>query len=319
MQKTVPAVGVCSLILLAVLAIAMPAIAETPTSKPAANGDSSSVNTDELEVTRRQLFKLLRISPKLTAVVAQDPTLLADPQYVSRNNPELEQFLEMHPEIVRSPEFYLFANLGNGPPRRDLRLQASVWPELDQPRNPRELAMTGPFLGFLVFLCVLLSLLWLIRILLENRRWMRIFTRQSEAQNKLFDKFASSEDLLNYVRSDSGKHLVEFTTVPATLGPVLQSGSPLARILTPLQFGVVLTLVGIGFLVLKNTSVTNGQVWASEARGPLLVLGVVSSALGVGLLVSAGVSWAFARHLGILPAHADPKDIDSRDDSSKWR
>jgi hypothetical protein len=62
-----------------------------------------------MAATREQLIKLLRVSPKRTTVVVRDPSLLANQEYVSRNNPELAQFLQIHPEIVRNPEFYLNA------------------------------------------------------------------------------------------------------------------------------------------------------------------------------------------------------------------
>jgi hypothetical protein len=73
-----------------------------PSAKPSATGD------EELSATRDQLFQLLRLSPKLTSVVARDPSLLANQDYVTHNNPELAQFLQQHPEIARNPEFRLF-------------------------------------------------------------------------------------------------------------------------------------------------------------------------------------------------------------------
>jgi len=284
--------------------------------KPVSHGESVAVNSDELEATREQFFKLLRINPKLATIVVRDPTLLAEEQYVSRNNPALEQFLKTHPEIVRSPEFYLFANLGNGPRLdRKLRLEEAVGPELDQRRSLPAFEVIAPIVALLVFVCVLLALLWLVRMLVENRRWTRIFNRQAEAQNRVLEKFGSSEEMLNYMRSDSGKHLFEFA--PAPLGPLLQSGSPISRILTPLQFGVVLTFVGIGFLILKSALASSGQVWSSDAQGPPLVLGVVTATLGVGLIVSAGISWAFARHLGMLPPRAERQGHGREADSWK--
>ena len=39
----------------------------------------------------------MKLSPTLTTVVAHDPSLLADQEYVSRNNPQLGQFLDRAP------------------------------------------------------------------------------------------------------------------------------------------------------------------------------------------------------------------------------
>lgn len=272
---------------------------EGSNAKATASGNSSlSVNTEDLETTREQLFKFLRMTPKLTMVLARDPSLLADEQYVSRNNPELEQFLQAHPEVVRNPEFYLFANLRDGRKQgREFPLEEAVWPELD--RRPRAQVNPGPeIVAPLVFLSILLSLLWLIRVLLENRRWTRVFAQQSEAQRKLFDKFGSSEELLRYMQSDAGKRLLEPIPIPATFAPGTQWTTPLARVLTPLQFGTVLTLVGSGFLFLAGRGIGDTDV--------MTVMGVLTLMVGVGLIISAVVSWAIGKHFGLLPEKAEP-------------
>src|ERR1700694_3522594 len=94
------------------LLVLLPAGWATAQSKPPRSGPAaaSAVSSDQdVAATRLQLIKLLRVSPRLTTVVARDPSLLADQEYVTRNNPELEQFLQEHPEVARNPEFYLFA------------------------------------------------------------------------------------------------------------------------------------------------------------------------------------------------------------------
>ena len=57
----------------------------------------------ELQATQEQLLQLLRTSPTLTTVVARDPSLLSNQEYVSKNNPQLAQFLVQHPDIARNP------------------------------------------------------------------------------------------------------------------------------------------------------------------------------------------------------------------------
>ena len=58
---------------------------------PAASSDADS------SAIQDQLIKLLRLSPTLTTVVARDPSLLSDKDYVARNNPELAKYLVAHP------------------------------------------------------------------------------------------------------------------------------------------------------------------------------------------------------------------------------
>ena len=42
---------------------------------------------DRLVETREQLMSYLRMSPTLATVMASDPSLLANQEYVARNNP----------------------------------------------------------------------------------------------------------------------------------------------------------------------------------------------------------------------------------------
>ena len=49
---------------------------------------------------QEELIRLLRLSPTLTTVVEHDPSLLANQEYVRKNNPQLAQYLESHPEIA---------------------------------------------------------------------------------------------------------------------------------------------------------------------------------------------------------------------------
>ena len=58
-----------------------------------------------------QLLQLVRLTPTLAEVVARDPSLLSNADYVNRNNPQLARFLQAHPEIAHNPDFYLFNNL----------------------------------------------------------------------------------------------------------------------------------------------------------------------------------------------------------------
>jgi hypothetical protein len=118
-------------LLLAVLAAAETRPA-TPV-KPAAPAAASAPTEKDFATTQDQLIKLLRLSPTLTTVVAHDPSLLANQEYVSRNNPQLAQFLAAHPEIARNPEFYLFTRNDGQGGHRDQALQRAVWPEMTQP------------------------------------------------------------------------------------------------------------------------------------------------------------------------------------------
>jgi hypothetical protein len=255
---------------------------------------ASPTSERDLAETREQLLTLLRMSPTLTQVIASDPSLLADHDYVNRNNPELEKYLETHPEIVRNPEFYLFANLPPGPGRRSDRLMRKTWNDQfrgqDDGASAELVRAVGPFL---IMVTLLGTLLWLIRILLENRRWGRIFTMQTQVHGKLIDRFGNNEELLSYMSTEAGKRFLEAAPIPIEFEPDRRIPATLSRVLVPLQIGVVLTLLGIGLLSLRHS--------LPEVASPLLVFGVVVLMPGIGFIISAGITWLLAARLGLMP------------------
>ena len=244
--------------------------------KPAAPAVAPVSTEKDFAATQDQLIKLLRLSPTLTTVVAHDPSLLANQEYVSRNNPQLAQFLAAHPEIARNPEFYLFTRNDGQGGRRDQ----------------------------LGFACFLGALIWLIRALLENRRWSRIFKLQSEVHGRLIDKFSSSQELAAYMETEAGKRFLEAAPITVGFEPEQRIPNAIARVLTPLQIGIVLVLLSAGFFLLRHVS--------TEMETPMLVLGTIALMPGLGFIISAGVTWVLAGRLGLMPEK--PKaPIDSKE------
>lgn len=248
-------------------------------------------NEPELDSVREQLFKLLRMSPRLTMVISMDPSLLRNQEYVNQNNPQLAAFLQSHAEVMRNPEFYLFAKLPNGRSQDVPYLfQRAVWPEIG--RNNGGGPMNDLIL-LLFFLVISFAILWLLRMLLQNRRWGRIFKVQTDIHAKLLDKLSGSQELFSYLGTEAGKKFLEMAPIAASLESPQRPGllSPITRILAPLQFGVVSTLAGIGLLFIKGYYNDNGA---------LLLLGTLALTLGLGLVLSAGISWIIARRLGLI-------------------
>ena len=240
-----------------------------PAVKPVAATAAPVTTEKDFADTQEQLIKLLRLSPTLTSVVAHDPSLLSNQEYVSRNNPQLAQFLAAHPEVVRNPEFYLFTRQDGHGGRRDQVLQRAVWPELPQPQdnayNPNNslrivMDVVGPVLGLAVFFG---ALIWLIRTLLENRRWNRIFKLQSEVHGRLIDKFGSSQEVAAYMETEAGKRFLEAAPIPVGFEQEKRIPNAIARVLTPLQIGIVLVLLGLGCFLLRAAS--------TETNIPMLV------------------------------------------------
>lgn len=262
---------------------------------PAQGAPAAPVANDrELQETQVELIRLLRLSPTLTTVVAHDPSLLSNQEYVTRNNPQLAQFLATHPEVARNPEFYLFTHL-NTEGGRDEALERAVWPESNSGHewSVGERLM-GDLVPFLIFVGILGAVLWLVRVFLENRRWGRIFKMQSDVHTRLIERFGSSQELLTYMGTEAGKRFLEAAPIPVGMEPDQRVPSAVTRVLTPLQIGVVLTLLGIGLLSLKNSL-------GVEMTAPMLLMGTVVLMPGIGFILSAGITWLLAARLGLMP------------------
>ena len=250
----------------------------------------------DVAATQEELIRLLRQSPTLTTVVARDPSLLSDLEYVRRNNPQLAQFLENHPEIGLNPGFYVFTHL-NVDGRPDQALEREVWPNLPEMHEGRRLSeeLVGDVAPALVFIGVVGAILWLTRVFVENRRWGRIFKLQTEVHGKLIDRFGSSQELLTYMGTDSGKRFLEAAPIPVDFEPQQRMPNAVARVLMPLQIGIVLLLLGVGFLLLRHVE--------TDMRVPMLVLGTIFLMPGIGFILSAGITWLLAGRLGLIPDH----------------
>ena len=285
-----------------------PATPASPSALPRQATAPVPVASDkDLAATQEELIRLLRLSPTLTTVVARDPSLLSNQEYVRRNNPQLAQYLENHPEVALNPDFYLFTHL-HVEGRPDEALEHEVWPDLSETRpgpNIWERTMDN-LLPFLVFLFVLGALLWLTRMFVDNRRWSRIFKLQTDTHNKLIDRFSSSEELLTYMGTESGKRFLEAAPIPIDFEPQQRVPNAVARVLTPLQIGIVLALLGFGFLLLRHAE--------ADMEIPMLVLGTLFLMPGLGFIISAGITWLLAGRLGLMPEKGSSHNqIDLRD------
>jgi hypothetical protein len=65
-------------------------------------------------------------------------------------------------------------------------------------------------------------------------------------------------------------------------------------VLTPLQIGIVLVLLGTGFMLLRHAG--------PDMETPMLVLGTIVLMPGIGFIISAGITWILAARLGLMPS-----------------
>ena len=244
---------------------------------------------------QHQLIDLLRLSPTLTTVVAHDPSLLADTEYVQRNNPQLADFLKLHPEVVRNPDYFLFTHLPPEAGGPDEALEHAVWPDMVHEQYQRTgfdemFSNMPPLLAFVAFL---VAAVWGIRVFIDNRRWARTFKLQSDVHSRLIDKFSSSQELAAYMQTEAGKRFLEAAPIPLHAAAEQHIPNAVSRVMTSIQIGAVLILLGVGCLLLNSLDVINHH---------FLISGVVILMPGVGFLLSAIVTWFMANRMGLMPS-----------------
>ncbi|MCU1245259.1 MAG: hypothetical protein JWN02_1169 [Acidobacteria bacterium] len=259
-----------------------PASATTTTATATSPVSSTGVSTPDAEQTRNEFRELLdRHPPQVGKVLKLDPTLFQNQSYLS-TYPALAAFVAQHPEVVHSPAFYLEGVYIPGDLRPDTSAER-VW------RG----AMEG-FTIFLAFSLVASVLVWLVKTLIQHRRWSRVSKVQAEVHNKLMDRFSSNEELLTYIGTPAGKRFLE--SAPLAVETAQQTMSaPAGRILWSVQAGLVLAAAGAG-LEYVSSSVNK------DVAQPLSAFGVLGISVGIGFILSAIVSFLLSRRLGLWPA-----------------
>jgi hypothetical protein len=238
-----------------------------------------TVEQPDAQRTREQLSQLLeRYPPALRGVLALDTSLLSNQAYLAPY-PALLSFLNAHPEIARNPSFYVGGTFDRV---RDHDTQIlDLW--------------TGVLAGLAGFGAAGIAiglLVWLIRTVIDYRRWNRLAKVQTDTHTKLLDRFTANDDLLTYIQSPAGAKFLESAPITLDAGP-RSVGAPLGRILWSVQAGLVLVALGIGLGVVSGRA-------GRDASQPLHALGVLGIAVGLGFVISAIISFMISRRLGLI-------------------
>lgn len=238
----------------------------------------SIVEQPDAERTRQSLRTLLeRYPPSVRNVLALDPGLLTNQSYLAPY-PALVSFLNSHPDVVRNPSYYI-GDPERGRSEDPAAYTREMWRDVFQ--------AIAVFAGFGMAIGLIV---WLIRTLVDYRRWSRLARVQTEVHTKLVDRFTANEDLLAYIQSPAGARFLQSAPISLDAGP-RSIGAPVSRILWSVQGGVVMIAAGIGFEVV-SARIADAQ--------PLSALGVIAIALGLGFVISAAISFLISRRLGLL-------------------
>jgi hypothetical protein len=227
-----------------------------------------------------------------------DPTMLSNQPYLAQY-PAVQQFLAAHPEIARNPAFYLeFV-------RQSYDYTAPTDP---QSRAIDVWADTMEGIGVFCIVVFISSMVaWLIRTMLNHRRWLRSSKVQTEVHNKLLDRFAGTNELLSYIQTPAGRRFLEAAPIPVEAATDRPLGAPLNRILWSVQAGIVLTIGGFGF------QYVSGSVLPEVGQG-LWTIGVLATAFGIGFIIAGAFSYIMSRRLGLFdPPPPVMRDVERGD------
>ena len=175
---------------LTALSLASPAAAQPrqPTRQEAPAPGQPAVLPPELHGTvdaresREQFERLLeQYPPSLPRVLRLDPSLLNNSGYL-QPYPGVATFVAQHPEIAHNPDYFLASYDRGNYFREDPKDRAfNMWRQ----------AMEG-FTMLTVFALIAGALAWLIKTVIEHRRWTRLSKIQADVHTKLLDRFTAA-------------------------------------------------------------------------------------------------------------------------------
>jgi len=240
----------------------------------------------DASTTREQLQELLRQYPPVVGeILRRDPTLLSRADYMAPY-PQLVAFLQQHPEIARNPAFFF-----GGYDYYERR--SPVSPEIETLG-----ALLGGMAVFLGASAAIGVLIWLVRAVIQHRRWLRLTRTQSEVHLKLMDRLTTNEELLAYIQSPAGRRFLESAPIQQE-SDAPRTAAPVGPIIWSMMAGVVFATVGAGFRLAARSV-------ATEAQQAFAVVGVIILSLGAGFIISSVMAYLVSSRLGLFPKPASP-------------
>jgi hypothetical protein len=237
---------------------------------------------------RNEFTRLLNRHPyELTQILKLDPSLLANQSFMSGYR-ELNRFVESHPEVLRNPRFYL-AEFPYPGQNNSTILDRVI-----------EAILVASGFGLAVF-----AISWLIRTMIEQKRWNRLSKQQSEVHNKILDRFGTSQEVLDYIKTPAGTKFLETAPIPlhADTRPAASLSAPVSRILWSIQLGIVVAVGALGMIAVSYR-------FTDETGQGLFAMGTIGFCVGIGFIAAAVVSMILSRRLGLWPGAAPEEPLD---------
>jgi len=248
--------------------------AAAATTAATTDGEPEPIIVRSSEDVREHFSNLLRQNPtELATILTLDPTLLSNDAFLT-GYPDLARFVSAHPEVRHNPRFYLAEFRG-----ADFR---------PTPRSPLQ-ELIEPATIMFVFILIAFFAAFVLRTFIEQKRWTRLSQTQSEVHNKILDRFGSSAELLEYVKSPSGAKFLESAPIPLQSEQAITS-APVTRVLWSIQIGIVVAAAAIGLLIVSRR-------FADDTGQGLFAMGVIAFSIGAGFILSAAASLVLSRRM----------------------
>ncbi len=145
---------------------------------------------------------------------------------------------------------------------------------------------------------VIISVAWIVVNFAKGLKQRANTRTRADIYNRLIDKFGSAPEFIDFLKSDAGLSFIEEN--------VVQTAVPLSRILTAIQIGIVLSLLGAGLLI-------TGNIFGGSLGGDLYIVlavgGVIGLMIGLGFLISAAISYRLCKAWGLFTKSEKPQAI----------
>ena len=114
-----------------------------------------------------------------------------------------------------------------------------------------------------------------------------------EMQHRLLEKIGSAKELMELMQTDDGRRFLESLAT--------EQKTRHEQILSTVQTGVILTVIGLGSLSIR--------LFVPTGFGLFIVIGVFVGALGVGFVISAGVAYWLSKSWDLLDSQKAPSEM----------
>lgn len=124
---------------------------------------------------------------------------------------------------------------------------------------------------------------WVVYIILEWRK----LKYKNQLQNKIIDKLNTVPELNEFLQTEGGSRFLNFLTI--------EGFSPKDRLLSSISKGIILVMLGIGFVVSHSFLST-----IAEDSRIFMAIGFILFLMGIGFLLSSFISYLLSKKWGII-------------------